>query len=373
MNISTIKDCYGCGVCAISCGKNIIELPLNEDGFYQPRITDVSACTDCGLCTSVCAFLENKSAEYTQPLTAYAAWSKHPEVRRTSTSGGVCYEIGHAFIDRGYKVCGTRYDVDKNRVEHYVASTAEELEESKGSKYLQSYTLTGFGKINKREKNVVIGTPCQIASFRNYIKKFRCEDNFLLIDFFCHGVPSKLMWDKYLAEHQPKVGKLNRVSWRNKLRGWHNGYCITLEGEKETVNSYYSNGDDFFLMFIGDACLNKPCYDSCKFKYNSSSADIRLGDFWGTGYKDENNGVNSVVIFTKKGHDALLASDVEVTKHTFGQAGNGQMKKNPERPWYWKRSTKLLKEPHSKLSSVTKYIKINRLKRKIINRMKRLL
>lgn len=38
-NISNIKDCYGCGLCATVCAKKIIEITLNKDGFCESRIT----------------------------------------------------------------------------------------------------------------------------------------------------------------------------------------------------------------------------------------------------------------------------------------------------------------------------------------------
>ena len=34
-NISHIRNCYGCGVCATVCAKKIIEITLNKDGFYD--------------------------------------------------------------------------------------------------------------------------------------------------------------------------------------------------------------------------------------------------------------------------------------------------------------------------------------------------
>lgn len=114
-------------------------------------------------------------------------------------------------------VCGVRYNIKHNRAEHYIVTTQEELAPSIGSKYIQSYTVDGFKAINLRKKYLVTGTPCQIDSFRRYIRKFRCEDNFVLLDFFCHGVPSILMWHKYLVWTEKKVGKLNYVSWRNKF------------------------------------------------------------------------------------------------------------------------------------------------------------
>ena len=48
-NILGVHNCYGCGVCAKVCGKNLIALRLNEDGFYEPFIEDVDRCDTCGL------------------------------------------------------------------------------------------------------------------------------------------------------------------------------------------------------------------------------------------------------------------------------------------------------------------------------------
>ena len=55
-NVANIKDCYGCGVCAIVCAKRIISIEQDGEGFYAPRIANMEQCTDCGLCTKVCAY-----------------------------------------------------------------------------------------------------------------------------------------------------------------------------------------------------------------------------------------------------------------------------------------------------------------------------
>ena len=36
MNVGHIHNCFGCGVCAISCGRKLIDIRLNKDGFYEP-------------------------------------------------------------------------------------------------------------------------------------------------------------------------------------------------------------------------------------------------------------------------------------------------------------------------------------------------
>ncbi len=349
-NISSVHDCYGCGVCATACGRKIIEIGLNEDGFYEPHISDESKCTHCGICTDVCAYLHDELSLKEVEIHPYAVWSKDHLVRRKCSSGGAGFEIGKYLLKQGYKVCGVRYDADKNRAEHYIATTVEELIQSAGSKYIQSYTLDGFKTINRKEKYLVTGTPCQIDSFRRYIRKFRCEDNFVLLDFFCHGVPSMLVWKKYTEWAEKQVGKITYASWRNKWTGWHDSWAMGIDGEKhgEKINwhdSYYilikekksyiesrlSQGDMFYQLFLGDCCLGKQCYDHCKYKYNHSSADIRIGDLWGKTYNDDEDGVSGAVAFTQKGNEILKQCNCELVEHSFDVVAEGQMKSCPQR------------------------------------------
>lgn len=241
-NIGEIKNCYGCGVCATVCGKKIIDIHLNKDGFYEPYIMNENACTNCGLCIDVCSYAHNDLASQNLSTRSYAAWSNDHSVRRKCSSGGVGFEVGRSLLLQGYKVCGVRYDAERARAEHYIAATIEELIPSIGSKYIQSFTVDGFKAVNRKEKYLVTGTPCQIDSFRRYIRKFKVEDNFVLMDFFCHGVPSMLLWKKYIKEVQKQTGDITYVSWRNKITGWHDSWAMAIDGEEkgESVNWHES-------------------------------------------------------------------------------------------------------------------------------------
>lgn len=371
MNISNIHNCYGCGLCATVCAKHIIGIQLNDDGFYEPRITDASKCTDCGLCVDVCSYSHDElSLKYTN-VKSYAAWSNDIAVRRKCSSGGVGFELGRTLIEQGYKVCGVRYNPDDNRAEHYIASTIKELIPSIGSKYIQSYTVDGFKAINRKEKFLVTGTPCQIDSFRRYIQKFRCEDNFILLDFFCHGVPSMLLWQKYTSWAENQVGKLTYVSWRNKFTGWHDSWAMSIDGEnsgekvnwhdsynflikgrKGFLNSRLSQGDMFYRLFLSDSCLGKACYEKCKFKYNHSSADIRIGDLWGKTYQDNEDGVSAAIAFTEKGDGILNQCNCTLIEHPFDVVAEGQMKKMPIKTFKVSLVKQQLRKKKSTISSV---------------------
>lgn len=352
-NISEIKDCYGCGVCATVCGQKIIEMVLNDEGFYEPRITDTGRCTDCGLCTTVCSFCHDGRSVELPPMGSYAAWSKNSAIRRSSTSGGVSHELGLHLLKHGGKVCGVRYNTKTNRAEHYIASTPNEWEASVGSKYIQSYTLDAFRAINSGEKHLIIGSPCQIDSLRRYLRLFKKEDNFTLIDFFCHGVPSMHLWHKYIqwVNLQIGEGEYSHVSWRNKATGWHHSYVISIRNSRGgEISSAATNGDLFYKLFFSDTCLGKQCYRQCKFRYASSAADIRIGDMWGDKYANDENGVNAVITFTPKG-EALLraAKTLHIEPLPLSTVAAGQIKSSMAMPSSRQQVIDLLKAENATL------------------------
>lgn len=349
-NIGEVKDCFGCGVCATVCAKDAIKIELNQDGFYTPAL-DTNKCVNCGLCADACAFLHDDLAVQNTPKSSYGAWSNNPMVRRRCSSGGIGYELGKYLLSNGYKVCAVRYNAPKQRAEHYIASTESEFMPSIGSKYIQSYTADGFKSINRKEKYLVTGTPCQMDSFRRYIRKFKIEDNFVLMDFFCHSVPSMLAWKKYLQIVEKQTGPVIYASWRNKFTGWHDSWAMAMDGDvgsvsdcdkvdwhdsyniyisgkKHFYNSRLSKGDLFYKLFLGDYCCNPACQKNCKYKYDKSSADIRIGDFWGATYAKDEDGVSSVIAFTDKGKEILEKLGCTFEKHPFEVVAEGQMKKN---------------------------------------------
>ena len=386
-------DCYGCGACAVACGKKIIKMALNKSGFLEPQIIYIEKCTDCGLCSSVCSIKYNAIAQKRDVRGTYAAWSNDKLVQLSSSSGGTSFELGRYCISQGYKVCGVRYNVEKGQAEHYISETIEELAESVGSKYIQSFTEDCFQVFNRKEKYLVFGSPCQIDSLRRYIQKFHMEEKFILVDFFCHGIPSKHLWNKYLEEKQRKYGKIEYASWRNKIKGfykfkpadnadvltnrerikWHDGYNLFVKGERGEENSGFINKNSFLRMFLGDYCLNKACFDDCKYKQTSSSADIRIGDFWGSLYQNNHDGVSSVIAFTEKGEMLLNSANITIVPCELKNILEVQMKSNPERPIFYNQVMKSLQDENVSLQQIiNKYyetVRFMRLPIRILNKL----
>lgn len=353
-NILKNQDCFGCGVCAAVCPHKALKMVETSDGFYKPVLSEDGHCVSCGLCLDVCSFLNKIPVVVT--MEYYAAFSKDKVIRRNTSSGGVAYELALLALQQGYKFCGVKYDTKIQRAKHYICSTVDELKPSIGSKYIPSLTEDAFKKISFNEKYIIFGTPCQIASIRLWIKKRKIEKNFILVDFFCHGVPSLKSWDKYIVETGLKDNNdISNIKWRDKKDGWHNSWRIVGLGanDEELYSSLNVNEDLFYYFFLNHYSLSPCCIQSCKFKQCSSSADIRIGDLWGETYSHNQDGVSGVVCFTDTGKALLKSLDnVHLVPCDKGCILEGQMVENAKKPWGYIVFRKLFKNKNVSLKSI---------------------
>lgn len=91
--------------------------------------------------------------------------------------------------------------------------------------------------------------------------------------------------------------------------------------------------------------MGPQCETQCKYKYNRSSADIRIGDLWGKTYQQDQKGTSALIAFTEKGLKILEnLHDVTLVEHPFEVVAEGQMKENANRKelyslvmWYLKK------------------------------------
>lgn len=304
-DIIGLGNCYGCGVCSAVCPVRIIRFAPDGEGFYRPSVAEGDKCINCGLCSGSCAALAQDVATENKPRAVWAAYSADRPTVRSCASGGVGYELARQALESGGAFCGARYNAAERKAEHYVARTTAEAEASKGSKYMQSDSPEGFREIlaQKGGGHMIAGTPCQMASIRRYLRQRGEEDRYLLADFFCFGVPSLNLWQKYLADHEDTLGQADSVTFRDKANGWHDSYRI--RGERGGRAVYYSKHDDpFFRFFLRRYVQLAPCY-TCPFRGGNSAADIRLGDMWGAKYAANEDGVSVAVAMTEQGEAAL--------------------------------------------------------------------
>lgn len=195
-----------------------------------------------------------------------------------------------------------------------------------------------------------------------------------------------LMWDKYIKEVEKTIGKITYVSWRNKFTGWHdswamaidcnekkeyqNSYSLLVKEKRSKYNSRLSQGDAFYRLFLSDTCLGKACYENCKFKYDRSSADIRIGDLWGKTYQNNEEGVSAAVTFTKKGYELLHECNLEKIEHPFDIVAEGQMKKMPLRDGLYEKMKNLLQRDDLDINQIYAQLLVALKWRKVKNRLK---
>ena len=280
--------CTGCGMCAAACPKKCISIELNENGFYN-YIIDENKCIKCGKCKKVCGQL-SMQAKNLQEMELYSGYSLDENILKTSSSGGMAYELSLLGLQHNIPVIGCSYNTEKNRAEHIIITNQKDLLKLSGSKYLQSYTREAFEELKKMDKGIVIGTPCQIASVDQYLKLTNKREQFVLIDLICHGVPSYYLWKKYINNFK----NVKEVKFRDKKYGWRS---MTI-----SINSRYHKKEDrdlFYDVFRTEIAFNKSCYE-CKYR-TKTYADIRIGDYWGPKFKDNKNGVSMICINTLNG------------------------------------------------------------------------
>ncbi len=224
IHINNKADCCGCTACASVCSHEAITMKPDALGFLYPEV-DEDKCVGCGLCDKVCAFNDNydKSLNLPQP-DAYAARHKDMGEVMTSRSGAAFIAISDRILEKGGVVYGAGY-TDHFRVTHKRATTKEERDEFKGSKYVQTDLRGVFKQVKKDLKEGMLvlfsGTPCQTSGLASYVGK-RLRENLFLVDIVCHGVPGPYLWRDYIAYLEKKEGsEICWVNFRDKQEfGW---------------------------------------------------------------------------------------------------------------------------------------------------------
>lgn len=299
MVICEKKLCSGCSACSYVCPHNAISMVRDPEGFFRPEI-DEKKCVECGLCQKKCPV--NKT-EAVKPTAAYAAYTKDKEIRKSSSSGGIFACLAGAVIDEGGIVFGAGYG-DGLKVMHKWTEDREGLKELMGSKYVQSDVSVVYEKLSESVKNgrktLFVGTPCQCAAVRQL---FGSYDSLIIADFICHGVPTPLLWEKYIGE---EFCGAHSASFRDKKRGWEE-FSMRIESDKAAYCKSLYN-DPYLRLFLQNTILRGSCYE-CSWKGDNYASDITLADFWGISkvfpHMNDNKGVSVVVVRSEAGEKAF--------------------------------------------------------------------
>ncbi len=339
INFLNKQDCSGCSACVQACAQKCLKMVADEEGFLYPQLVQPSLCTNCHLCEKVCP-ITNRTEKDGVP-TAYAVLNRDDATRAQSSSGGVFYLLAQTVLSQGGVVFGAKYNEDFS-VSHGYAENLQDVRAFMGSKYTQSEIGDAYARAKSflQEGRLVLftGTPCQIGGLKAYLRKD--YDNLICQDIICHGVPSPLVWKKYVDFREAKAAsKTRRTFSRHKKYGWKM-YSVQFEFSNCTEYIQVHFADLYMRSFLRNFTLRPSCYH-CSFKQVAREADITLADFWGIQKvapdMDDDKGTSLVIVHSQKGQQLFeaLAPNSRVKQVDFQKATSSNpamTKSSPKNP-----------------------------------------
>ena len=352
--------CCGCGACSAVCAKSAISVAKDYEGFEHCFI-DTKKCVGCGQCKSVCPMTDIIAPDMKKAKAMYSVKSCSKSTLKKSSSGGVGYELAMSLAEQKYAVCGCAYDIKTNSAKHIWIKSDKKQEISllQGSKYIQSKSaeaMLNLAENAKQGKVLFVGTPCQAAAADKLLRKKGLRDQAVIVDLICHGVPSDYLWDKYLKDIDRKhhTGAHPEVSFRSKEREWRRRLLL-LVGNGHTYKKE-EHKDDFYAFFRRGLCYMESCSD-CPYR-ERSAADIRIGDYWGTRFENDKEGVSMVIANTLQGEatiaDLSRKGICQVEMQDLNEYWTVQYPYNPQRPLAREELINELKDEQTDLHSLRK-------------------
>lgn len=334
--------CTGCMACLQKCPKDAIH-KREDSGFYYPVI-DEYKCVNCGICLKTCPVLNEKCVIGNRHMTTdvcYAIWHKDASIRYNSSSGGFFSALAEYIIKNNGLVFGAAWD-SRLVLRHISVSTIHDIELLRRSKYVQSDVGSTYIEVKSALENkrlvLYCGTPCQIAGLKAYLN-YKEYDNLLLVDVLCQGVPSPVLFEKYIRDIEDKSNlKIKDVIFRSKEQGWRCGLLLLVVLEDGTILKRKYANNEFYHSFIKEYHMRPACY-KCRFKQDDLGyyGDLTIADFWRIGISipfsdnDWHKGVSAVLVNTQSGASIIekILGAINIRKRSYKEfSTNGGLRKS---------------------------------------------
>lgn len=301
------KDCTGCAACYSVCPVHCIEMMYDEEGFLYPLASD--NCIKCNLCEKVCPIKNNNDVKNDFQKQAFAAVSKDFRIWKRSASGGAFSEICKSFGNENTIIAGASWNGFE--VHHILVKGTENILPICKSKYISSSIDDTFIHIKeyleKGEKAIFCGTPCQVAGLKSFLQKE--YDNLLTVDLICHGVGSTKVFKSCIKILEKQFGKkIVSYQFRTKRKLFETDYLSKLSFENGK-DEYVSN-DIYNQIFLSQNCLRPSCGENCIFRNENRQGDITIADFKGLtevfpNLKGTRKNYSSIIINSVKGNSLI--------------------------------------------------------------------
>lgn len=332
--------CTGCSACYTACAHNAITMQYDEEGFEYP-VVNQDVCIDCGLCQITCPVLQYDKRKTLRTANndaqvGYAAKNKNYTQRLISSSGSIFPPIAEWILEKGGLVVGIAYD-EKFNAKHLIIDSKDDLKDIQGSKYLQCKAdNTTFIRIKDELKTgrlvLYSGMACQVEGLKSFLRKE--YENLYTIDLICMGIPSSVIWQKYLNAFFNGETVLH-VNFKEKSVGW-DSFCFYIKTNKREFKE--RGMENLYLQSMFRSWNMRPSCFQCPFKNERRFSDFTLADCWGANRLvpsiDDNKGLSSVIVHSTKGQRLwrLLADKVDSVEICINDiaAGNQNLIRNKQ-------------------------------------------
>ena len=250
----------------------------DNEGFLQPVINNAK-CVKCGLCEKVCPVLFPDMPR--EPSAIYVVKAKDNELRLKSSSGGVFSLLAREVFKQGGIVYGAGWERPSMRAVHKSAQNEGELDDLRGSKYVQSEMGGTYRQVESQLKDgrVVLfcGCPCQVAGLKHFLRYN--YDNLICVDLICHSIGSPGVFKRFLSHLSGEKEGISSIVFRDKAIAWkHFHFRVRWYGGEEYLKPF--NETFYGLAWWSGLAARRSCF-GCKFKSFRSLSDITIGDAWG--------------------------------------------------------------------------------------------
>jgi coenzyme F420-reducing hydrogenase beta subunit len=242
-----------------------------------------------------------------KPIKVIGARYKNDTILTKSASGGVFAGVASKILETsGNAVFGCAFD-ENIVAKHICVTDIKDIEPLQSSKYVQSNvgeTYLHTKKLLDGGKTVFYtGCPCQIAGLYAFLEKDYV--NLVTADLICHGVPSPLLFKRYIDTLSEKLcEKITYYNFRSKCK---QGWKLKVKTRAKT-KTMLPNFDPYYNGFLSNKAHRECCY-TCRYASTQRVGDITLGDFWGVDdfhpeFYDK-RGVSVVLINSTKGEQLI--------------------------------------------------------------------
>ncbi len=311
--------CTSCGVCAGACRNGSLSFHYGKE--RNTPVVDTNKCVNCGLCYEVCPgkgiklntwskhlFGDETSIKTDlcvgQYLHTYVGHSTNEEIRKHAATGGMVSQFLIWLLERG-EIEGAvvvRFRKDNPlEPEPFIATTADEIWESRSSKYV----VVSMDKVaaqiatGKYQNLVVIGLPCVIQGWRQLAKKNK-KVRYTIKGYFsiyCSVNKTKHSLDYYNYRYKVDTDKIGRFTFRD------DGCMGFMKFEDKNGNvmrsipylSFWFGTHSFFANPRCSVCIDQL----------GELADVSFGDIHIPPYSEDKIGTNSFISRTER-WDTLL-------------------------------------------------------------------